>query len=94
MLLGLSTLTGIDLHESFWYMSVKTESHAETSCEHEMLPLTVKYLHISGTTWFRISSSYWKTTYYRVFQPTGILQEEVLHVTVYDNKLSIATPLR
>lgn len=62
MLLGLSTLTGIDLHESFWYMSVKTESYAESSCEHEMLPLTVKYLHISVTAWVRISYSYWKTT--------------------------------
>jgi len=56
-------------------MSVKTESHAETSCEHEMLPLTVKYLHFSGIAWVRISYTEWKTTYYSLFQPscsTGI----------------------
>lgn len=74
-------------------MSVKTGSHAETACEHEMLPLTVKYLHIAGTAWVRISYSCWKTTYYSVLQPTVILWEEVLHVTIYNNKLSIATPL-
>lgn len=75
-------------------MSVETESHAENSCEHEILPLTVKYLHISGTEWVGISYSCWKTAYYSVFQPAVILQEKVLHVTVYDNKLSIATPLK
>lgn len=82
ILLGLSTLTGIDLQESFRYMSVKSESHARTSCEHEMLPLTLKYLHVPGTAWIRISYSYWKTIYHSVFQPAVILQEEEIHVTI------------
>lgn len=53
MLLDLLTLIGIDLREIFW--SANTESHAETSCEHEMLLFTVKFLHISGNIGVRIS---------------------------------------